>query len=85
MSTKEKKSKKEKVEKAPKVEKMKNEKVQIISDPADFHEIHEEISKIENAYMNAINGEIKFGEVKSMFKKLHKEIKKNKKTSLIKC
>lgn len=74
---KEKKSKKEKIEKEPK---MKKEKVQVVSsNPADFREIHEEIGKIENAYINAINGQIKFGEVKSMFKKLHKEIKKTKK------
>lgn len=79
MSTKEKKSKKEKVEKVPKVKKVKKEKVQVISNPADFYEIHEEIGKIENAYINAINGQIKFGEIKSMFKKLHKEIKKTKK------
>lgn len=37
--------------------------------------IHSKMVNLEMAYMNAISGKIKFGEVKSMFKKLHKEIK----------
>lgn len=42
------------------------------------NEIHAKMSKLETAYMEAINGKIKFGEVKSMFKKFHKEIKEAK-------
>jgi len=38
-------------------------------------EIRERISSLEDAYVNAISGKIKFGEVKDIFKKLHKEIK----------
>ena len=41
-------------------------------------EIHSKMSKLETAYMEALNGKIKFGEVKSMFKKFHKEIKESK-------
>ena len=37
-----------------------------------------EIKKIADAYTKAIKGKIKFSEVKEMFKKLHKEVKKNK-------
>jgi hypothetical protein len=42
------------------------------------NEIHSRMSKLETAYMEALNGKIKFGEVKSMFKKFHKEIKESK-------
>jgi hypothetical protein len=42
--------------------------------------VHEKISKLETAYMAAISGEMKFGEVKSIFKQLHKEIKKSVKS-----
>jgi len=42
--------------------------------------VHEKMSKLETAYMSAISGEIKFGEVKSIFKQLHKEIKKSVKS-----
>jgi hypothetical protein len=38
------------------------------------------MSKLETAYMAAISGEMKFGEVKSIFKQLHKEIKKSVKS-----
>jgi len=38
-----------------------------------------ELKKIADAYTKAINGKIKFSEVKEMFKKLHKEVKKNTK------
>jgi hypothetical protein len=38
------------------------------------------MSKLETAYMAAISGEMKFGEVKSIFKKLHKEIKSSVKS-----
>lgn len=43
--------------------------------------IHSKIQKLEIAYMAALSGEMKFGEVKSMFKKLHKAIKKSAKKS----
>lgn len=42
--------------------------------------INTELSKIEAAYKQAINGKIKFSEVKEMFKKLHREVKKSSKT-----
>lgn len=42
--------------------------------------VSEKMSKLETAYMAAISGEMKFGEVKSIFKKLHKEIKKSVKS-----
>lgn len=42
--------------------------------------VSEKMSKLETAYMAAISGEMKFGEVKSIFKKLHKEIKKSAKS-----
>jgi hypothetical protein len=43
--------------------------------------IQERMAKLESAYMSAIIGEIKFGEVKSIFKQLHKEIKKSAKSN----
>lgn len=43
--------------------------------------IQESMAKLESAYKAAIFGEIKFGEVKSIFKQLHKEIKKSAKLS----
>lgn len=36
-----------------------------------------ELSKIGDAYTAAINGKMKFSEVKEMFRKLHKEVKKS--------
>lgn len=38
-----------------------------------------ELSKIGAAYTAAINGKMKFSEVKEMFKKLHREVKKSSK------
>lgn len=38
-----------------------------------------ELTKIADAYGAAIDGKIKFGKVKEMFKKLHKEVKKSSK------
>lgn len=38
-----------------------------------------ELSKIGAAYTAALNGKMKFSEVKEMFKKLHKEVKKSSK------
>ena len=37
--------------------------------------LHSKIANLESAYVDAISGKIKFGEVKNIFKKLHKEIK----------
>jgi hypothetical protein len=37
--------------------------------------LHSKIVNLETAYINAISGKIKFAEVKSIFKKIHKEIK----------
>lgn len=42
--------------------------------------VTEKLSQLEMAYMAAISGKIKFGEVKSIFKQLHKEIKKSVKS-----
>lgn len=42
--------------------------------------VQEKMSKLETAYMAAISGKMKFGEVKSIFKQLHKEIKKSVKS-----
>lgn len=42
-------------------------------------EIRAKMTNLETAYLEALNGKIKFGEVKSMFKKLHKEIKESRK------
>ena len=38
-----------------------------------------ELSKIGDAYTEALSGKLKFSEVKEMFRKLHKEMKKSKK------
>lgn len=42
--------------------------------------VHEGMVKLESAYEAAITGKMKFGEVKSIFKQLHKEIKKSVKS-----
>ena len=42
-------------------------------------QIHTKMTNLETAYKAAIVGKMKFWEVKSMFKKLHKEIKKSTK------
>jgi hypothetical protein len=42
--------------------------------------IQERMAKLESAYESAITGEMKFREVKSIFKQLHKEIKKSVKS-----
>lgn len=42
-------------------------------------QIHTNMINLETAYKAAISGKMKFWEVKSMFKKLHKEIKKSTK------
>ncbi len=42
-------------------------------------QIHTNMTNLETAYKAAIVGKMKFWEVKSMFKKLHKEIKKSTK------
>ena len=42
-------------------------------------QIHTKMTNLETAYKAAISGKMKFWEVKSMFKKLHKEIKKSTK------
>ena len=41
--------------------------------------IRNKMTNLETAYLEALSGKIKFGEVKSMFKKLHKEIKGSRK------
>jgi len=41
--------------------------------------IRAKMTNLETAYMAALSGKIKFGEVKSVFKKLHKEIKESRK------
>jgi hypothetical protein len=37
--------------------------------------ITSELSKLNTAYTEAMNGKLKFSEVKEMFKKLHKDVK----------
>lgn len=41
--------------------------------------VRAKMTNLETAYIAAISGKIKFGEVKSVFKKLHKEIKESRK------
>lgn len=41
--------------------------------------VHTKIQKLEVAYMAAISGKMKFGKVKDLFKKLHRDIKKSTK------
>jgi hypothetical protein len=49
-------------------------------EPTDLNkEIRNKMTNLETAYLEALSGKIKFGEVKSMFKKLHKEIKGSRK------
>lgn len=50
-------------------------KTEVINSP-----IQERMARLESAYMSAISGEMKFGKVKSIFKQLHKEIKKSVKS-----
>lgn len=42
--------------------------------------ISESMTQLETAYNDAVSGKIKFAEVKSIFKKIHKEIKKSVKS-----
>lgn len=39
-----------------------------------------DISKLESAYIEAISGKMKFGQVKDIFKKIHKKIKETAKS-----
>jgi len=55
-------------------------KVKANTATATVSPVSEKMSKLETAYMAAISGEMKFGEVKSIFKQLHKEIKKSAKS-----
>lgn len=55
-------------------EKQKISKVEVIKESP----IKTEMGKLESAYLDAISGKIKFKEVRSIFEKLHKEIKKSK-------
>lgn len=50
------------------------------ADNSSISPVSEKMSKLETAYMAAISGKMKFGEVKSIFKQLHKEIKKSVKS-----
>ena len=59
----------------------KTDTVSVINfDTTTVSSVGEKLSKLETAYIAAISGEIKFGEVKSIFKQLHKEIKKSAKS-----
>ena len=51
-----------------------------VSAKAVVSPIQDKMTKLETAYMEAINGKMKFGKVKSIFKQLHKEIKKSVKS-----
>jgi hypothetical protein len=55
-------------------------KATVATATATVSPVSEKMSKLETAYMAAISGEMKFGEVKSIFKQLHKEIKKSAKS-----
>jgi hypothetical protein len=55
-------------------------KATVATATATVSPVSEKMSKLETAYMAAISGEMKFGEVKSIFKQLHKEIKKSVKS-----
>jgi hypothetical protein len=55
-------------------------KATVVTATATVSPVSEKMSKLETAYMAAISGEMKFGEVKSIFKQLHKEIKKSVKS-----
>ena len=62
----------ESVEKTKKIDQVeKTKKLPIVN----LTDIREKIHSLEDAYFNAINGKIKFADVKDMFRKLHKEIK----------
>ncbi len=58
--------------------KAKTEKKNITNSTPEI-ELQTKMNLLQKAYLAALSGEIKFGEVKSMFKKLHKEIKSEKK------
>ena len=57
-----------------------NKRKPATSTKATSSPVHESMTRLESAYMSAISGEIKFGEVKSIFKQLHKQIKKSVKS-----
>lgn len=69
-----------KVTTKPTNKKRKTNKKDVTQDPKQMvfmgmDEIKSRIESLQSAYINAISGEIKFGDVKTLFKKLHKEIK----------
>ena len=54
-----------------------NKSVSPITESND--KLKSQITNLESAYLAAISGKIKFGEVKDIFKKMHKEIKQSTK------
>lgn len=65
--------------------KAKSEVKQKIKSKTKPFKVGDKMSKLGSAYKDAISGKIKFGEVKEIFRQLHKEIKsslKGVKTSI---
>lgn len=60
--------------KKPKIKKVETQAEIKVESVKEFP-IRKEIDKLEIAYMAAINGKMKFKEVRNVFEKLHKEIK----------
>jgi hypothetical protein len=54
-----------------------NKAVTSVTDSND--KLKAQITNLESAYLAALSGKIKFGEVKDIFKKMHKEIKQSNK------
>ena len=71
---------KNKVEKMSPVTKTTKKRTTKATTTVSASPVHEKMTKLETAYMDAISGKMKFGKVKSIFKQLHKEIKKSVKS-----
>lgn len=72
-------TKKPAVKKAPVKKAVKSTKKTETKKIASQLNVLSELTKIGDAYTEAINGKRKFSEVKEMFKKLHKQVKRSTK------
>jgi len=72
-------TKKPAVKKAPVKKAVKSTKKTETKKIASQLNVLSELTKIGDAYTEAINGKRKFSEVKEMFKKLHKQVKRSSK------
>ena len=72
-------TKKPAVKKAPVRKAVKSTKKTETKKIASQLNVLSELTKIGDAYTEAINGKRKFSEVKEMFKKLHKQVKRSTK------